>query len=168
MTTQPVGVSLRITAGLTDVFLAMLPLGLMFAVGLFLTDMGRDPRQATESVLRLLPWWALLYLSTEAFFGWTLGKRATGLVIRAIDGGPASRRALLVRWASKYVWVLITPVTATLAPALAPHVATPAWLVGLGGFFLASRPSRQALWDVLARTAVYPRNTANAGRPAGS
>lgn len=165
MRTEAVGMSLRIQAGVVDVLLAVFPsIALAFAVGLFLTDIGVDPLHTTRPLLRTLPLWVIAYLSTEAFFGWTFGKRAAKVVVRAVDGGPASLRRLLVRWVAKYFWVLIGPLGSQL-PTPLPNVTTAAWLLGLGGFLFALRPGHQALWDMLAGTAVYPSRAVPTERP---
>jgi uncharacterized RDD family membrane protein YckC len=104
----------------------------------------------------------LLWFGTEALWAATPGKRLLGLRIGTADGQPAPRSRLVLRWALKNVATLLALLAVLLGIALPAPAGAVAWLSNLGGLvmvggcFAALGPRRQALHDLLARTAVYP------------
>lgn len=117
----------------------------------------------------------------EVLLAWTPGKRLAGLIIARDDGRPATRRTLARRWAIKHMAVFLCAPTLILWTFLSPHnvhLPLPAFiapgvlalaiidtvltaillLLIVGGCFLAIRPHRQALHDLLGGTAVFRRD----------
>jgi uncharacterized RDD family membrane protein YckC len=76
-------------------------------------------------------------VAMEATSGATLGKRAAGLVVRTVDGRPIGFGAALVRGVLKPVLVLTV----------------------VGYLVIAWHRRRQALYDMVAGTAVYRRDS---------
>jgi uncharacterized RDD family membrane protein YckC len=115
-------------------------------------------RQVSLTMLGLSPVWLLAYVLTEAVFGRTLGKKLVGIVVRVADGRRASPGVLLLRWAAKFVWLLIGPLLRTvgkLGPGVGDPIVYVTWVIALIGFAWAARSARQALWDKVAGTAVF-------------
>lgn len=104
----------------------------------------------TSLMLSLL---SLPYNLLEALFGWTPGKLAVGLRVRALDGSPASLSQVLWRWLIKHNAVLLGLLTLTGIPfsALSPFGQLAIFL----GCFLALGPARQSLHDLASATAVF-------------
>jgi uncharacterized RDD family membrane protein YckC len=114
----------------------------------------------------------------EVLLAATPGKRLAGLVIAAENGDPATRGALLKRWAAKQVavffaaptvvlWTLLSPynihwplydfvAAGVLVLAIIDTILTAILLfMAIGGCFLALGPGRQTLHDKLSGTALY-------------
>lgn len=105
----------------------------------------------------MLLFWLIgtFYGLIEAVTGQSPGKMAMGLIIRTHNGSPAPQSTLFYRYFLKNISLILS-----LAAGLTGLV----FLVPLGeflglivflGFFLALGESRQALHDVIAKTAVY-------------
>lgn len=171
----------------------LLDLGLFTAaIHLFLfVDVYVNLRTAVNNfgVVSLLGGAFLLigYGLSELLMAATPGKRLAGLVIAAEDGTPASRRALLKRWAVKQIavffacpmmvlWTLLSPYNYRV---ILPHYVLPGvvalavidtilvsvlLLSVIGGCFLALGPLRQTLHDKLAGTAVFRADDVLAAR----
>jgi len=93
---------------------------------------------------------ALAYTLIEAFTGASPGKRVMGLQVAREDGSQGDIQLYLLRWALKnsgglLQWVL--PVISSLVS-----------LVFLFGCFAALGDKRQALHDILGKTAVYKKS----------
>lgn len=131
------------------------------------------------------------YGTLEVLLATTPGKRACGLIIASEDGQPATRRALLKRWAVKHspvfacaptliLWTLVSPynyhakLPDFVAHAVHIFAVVDTYLTSLllimviAGCFLSLTASRQTLHDAIARTALLPRKdllAKNAFRP---
>jgi uncharacterized RDD family membrane protein YckC len=137
------------------------------------------PQQATLplTLVEIIRWiMVLLYAASEVLFATSPGKWMTRIMTRRADGMPASRRQLLVRSAIKCSPLLVMGVSAAMedlaqlptwgasSPMRSLLFATArhtfmlanalAWGVMLGGL-LALLPSRRALHDWIAGTAVF-------------
>ncbi len=108
----------------------------------------------------MLLFWLLgvFYGLIEAVTGQSPGKMVMGLIIRTHDGSPAPQSTLFYRYFLKNISLILS---------LAGGMTGLAFLIPLGdflglivflGFFMVLGASRQALHDVMAKTAVYTRN----------
>ncbi|HKK51691.1 MAG TPA: RDD family protein [Myxococcota bacterium] len=97
----------------------------------------------------------VLYNLIEAFTGASPGKRVLGLVVGSAEGTAATQGTLMARYAVKNAQLLIA-LLAIVAPILAP-LSPLAGLVVFGGCFAALGVGRQALHDMIVKTAVYAR-----------
>jgi uncharacterized RDD family membrane protein YckC len=119
------------------------------------------------------------YAGIEAVRGAALGKLLLKMRIANEDGSEAGVPRLLLRAMLKFLPLILTffalPVVllldswieglanAQIVTGVAVLVGM-VWLSVLGGFCLSLGPSRQALHDVIADTAVYPVDTLKMGR----
>lgn len=80
--------------------------------------------------------------------GGTPMKRAFGIaVVRADDGADVTWSQAIVRWATWAIWAIV-PFLSLLGPIV---------LVVASTVFLFTRPRREAVWDLVARTLVVER-----------
>lgn len=93
---------------------------------------------------------ALAYTLIEAFTGASPGKRVMGLQIAHQDGAAGDTKLYLMRWALKNCGSILNLVL--------PVVANIASLVFFFGCFAALGENRQALHDMIAKTAVYKKS----------
>ena len=103
----------------------------------------------------------LAYWFTEVMNGASPGKMIMGLKIAAADGGAASQDVLLKRYFVKQAAGFIFLVAAVLNIIIIHGLLVLAGaLVGLGlafgSLYIVLRPEKQALWDQMANTAVFP------------
>jgi uncharacterized RDD family membrane protein YckC len=99
-----------------------------------------------------------VYFLVEGFTGYTLGKLLLGIRVASADGRQAPVSQLLARFAMKNINFLCTVLAALTGVAL---LATLGNLLGLAifvGCFFVLGASRQALHDMVAKTAVYPKD----------
>ena len=92
---------------------------------------------------------ATLYTLIEAFTGASPGKRAMGLHIGKADGTRGDVQLYLIRWALKNSGNLLT--------FILPAIANLASLVFFFGCFATLGEKRQALHDIIAKSAVYKK-----------
>ncbi len=99
-----------------------------------------------------------VYFLVEGFTGFTLGKLLLGIRVGTAAGTRAPTSQLLMRYALKNINFLCTVLAALLGVSL---LATIGNLLGLAifvGCFFVLGASRQALHDMVAKTAVYPKD----------
>lgn len=98
-----------------------------------------------------------VYFLVEGFTGYTLGKLALGIRIANDDGTAAGVGKLLFRYVVKNSGSVLR----VLAVVTGVHVLAPlgglAWLIIIVGCFLTLGVKRQAIHDMVAKTAVYPK-----------
>jgi uncharacterized RDD family membrane protein YckC len=164
----------RIGSAAIDFVLLFLAAVMQFAIGFGIAS-------ATHRLVGAGFWIACSNLIVFAIIAWetrsarTMGKAATGLCVRRVDGNPASYRQLLGRTALKYLapilfWMAFVPIL--LASEWLPVRATSdsvrfmvlATVVAIGlaaalnilGFLAAfSSPERRTLIDMITGTAVF-------------
>ncbi len=101
---------------------------------------------------------AIIYFLLEGFTGYTLGKLLLGIRIASADGTQAPVSQLLMRYALKNINYLCIVLAAVVGLRV---LATVGNLLGLAifiGCFFVLGASRQALHDMIAKTAVYPKD----------
>ena len=164
-----VGFALRLGAFAIDaVFVVILSIVAVPAIGAML-GAGFAPQDASLAASLTMAPGAVIgaaYFLIEGFTGASIGKMILKLKVGRPDGRMGSVGLFLLRWAIKNVGNLVAIVGAALAlGTLSPGL--PIFLIGAGnvlglvialGCLLALRKSKQALHDVLARTAVYRRD----------
>ncbi|MGH7645432.1 MAG: RDD family protein [Gemmatimonadales bacterium] len=99
-----------------------------------------------------------VYFLVEGFTGYTLGKLLLGIRVASADGRQAPISQLLTRFALKNINFLCTMLALLTGVAL---LRTIGGLMGLAifvGCFFVLGASRQALHDMIAKTAVYPKD----------
>src|SRR3954468_18913622 len=96
------------------------------------------------------------YFLVEAFTGYSLGKLAVGLRIGSADGTLASTQKLLIRFACKHVHFVLG-VLGLLTLGLLTTLGSILGVVSFFGCFAALGDKKQALHDMIAGTAVYPK-----------
>lgn len=92
---------------------------------------------------------ALAYTLIEAFTGASPGKRVMGLQVAREDGSPGDVQLYLLRWALKN--------SGSLLQFVLPLISSLVSLVFFFGCFAALGEKRQALHDIIAKTAVYKK-----------
>ncbi len=92
---------------------------------------------------------ALAYTLIEAFTGASPGKRVLGLQIAKADGTAGDLSFYLLRWAVKN--------SGSLLNLVLPAIASLASLVFFFGCFAALGEKRQALHDMVVKSAVYKK-----------
>ncbi|GIV56644.1 MAG: hypothetical protein KatS3mg040_1412 [Candidatus Kapaibacterium sp.] len=101
---------------------------------------------------------ALLYSLMEIAYGATLGKMALGIKIANADATTASTGTLATRWFIKSGLASLLNLLATLtAASILSTLATIVGIVIFIGCFFVLGANRQALHDMIAKTAVYRR-----------
>lgn len=116
------------------------------------------------SVVYGAPFAFLLVTLSGAFFGATPGKWLLRLHVISADDRPATHRMLLVRWAVKSVGLWGLVVALVVGKSAVAAVAVILGAVVLLGFLAALGPTRQALHDRLAGTAVTSTGVARRER----
>jgi len=169
----------RLGAFLVDLAIFAAIIHLFFAIDVLL---NLTTRLNNFGIISLLGGALLLigYGTLEVFLATTPGKRACGLIIASEDGQPATRRALIKRWAVKHspvfacaptliLWTLISPynyhakLPDFVAHAVHIFAVVDTYLTSLllimvmAGCFFGLTASRQTLHDSIARTALFPR-----------
>ena len=99
-----------------------------------------------------------LIMLLEAFTGQTIGKMMLGIKNGDADGAAASTGKLLGRAAIKYIGTLCTILAGVTGIAM---ISTAGSLLGFAvfiGCFLALGANKQALHDMIAKTAVYNKS----------
>jgi uncharacterized RDD family membrane protein YckC len=92
---------------------------------------------------------ALAYTLIEAFTGASPGKRVMGLQVVREDGSPGDVQLYLLRWALKN--------SGSLLQFVLPLISSLVSLVFFFGCFAALGDKKQALHDIIAKTAVYKK-----------
>ena len=90
-----------------------------------------------------------LYTFIEAFTGASPGKRVMGLQVAKADGSAGEVSLYLLRWALKN--------SGSILNFILPAIASLASLVFFFGCFAALGEKRQALHDIIAKSAVYKK-----------
>ncbi len=104
-----------------------------------------------------------LYFATEIFTGYTLGKYLLGIQIYDENKIKPSLKASLIRFSLKssyFILITLSFVFLFIAPVLYLVFSTAALLIGTVftlGYFAALGAKKQALHDILSKTAVYRR-----------
>lgn len=93
---------------------------------------------------------ALAYTLIEAFTGASPGKRVMGLQVAREDGSQGDIQLYLLRWALKN--------SGSLLQFVLPLISSLVSLVFFFGCFAALGDKRQALHDILGKTAVYKKS----------
>ena len=104
---------------------------------------------AKDATLVLAGILGLAYTLIEAFTGASPGKRVMGLQVAREDGSKGDVQLYLVRWALKN--------SGSLLQFVLPLISTLASLVFFFGCFAALGDKKQALHDIIAKTAVYKK-----------
>jgi uncharacterized RDD family membrane protein YckC len=99
-----------------------------------------------------------LYFLVEGFTGWTLGKLMLGIQIANADGTRAPIGTLLLRYAIKNSNSVLKLLALVSGVSLFSTLGGIAGIVIFIGCFFALGRERQALHDMIAKTAVYPRS----------
>ncbi|MGH7674744.1 MAG: RDD family protein [Gemmatimonadales bacterium] len=99
-----------------------------------------------------------VYFLVEGFTGFTLGKLLLGIRVGSADGTQAPVSQLLKRYALKNISFLSTLLAAVTGVALINTVGSLLGLAIFIGCFFVLGANRQALHDMLAKTAVYPKD----------
>ena len=160
------GFGWRLLAALIDVLIVFgfgcIVLSLTGA-GMVLTGRGRPIAAPTTGawiggIISAL--FGLAYFSTEIFMAASPGKMILKMTIGSDTGViPAPQDQLIKRWAIKHSASLLNLVAAITTLRLFSWLAFLAALVIIVGCFFALGVNKQALHDVLARTAVYGATT---------
>ncbi|MFW5800956.1 MAG: RDD family protein, partial [Spirochaeta sp.] len=101
----------------------------------------------------------LLYWSTELLFGWSAGKRLTGISVAAMDGTPGNIGLYLSRFIFKQAGLLLLVAGFLTGVWWLPILAVAVQGIVMAGFLRVLGPRRRALHDVLSGTAVYYRRS---------
>lgn len=99
-----------------------------------------------------------VYFLIEGFTGYTLGKYLLGIRVANADGTRASTGALLTRYAAKNVNFLLSLAAGLSGIAALSKIGGILGFVIFIGFFFVLGANRQGFHDMLAKTAVYPRD----------
>ena len=97
----------------------------------------------------------LAYMSLEVVKAATPGKMLLKLKIRAADGSEADQNTLITRFAVKNAGALLNILAAITTVGMLASLGSLAGLVVGLGCFLVLGAAKQALHDVVAKTAVY-------------
>jgi uncharacterized RDD family membrane protein YckC len=106
-----------------------------------------------------IPVFATLYALLEGFVGATIGKMILGLKIGNDDGTKAGVGKLLLRYAIKNIASLVSVVAAIIGVAFLQQIGSVLGLIIFIGCFLTLGSAKQALHDMIAKTAVYPKKS---------
>ena len=139
------GILKRFVAAVLD---AVVLIGLCVGVSLALMFAPKIAAIASSLV-------ALAYMATEIFFAQTPGKRVLGLTVTKPDGTPATREALIKRYAVKNASGFLSLAAAITGVMLLSVVGGVIGLAVFAAAFLMLRPDRLAGHDIVAGTAVY-------------
>jgi len=93
---------------------------------------------------------AIGYTFIEAFTGASPGKRVMGLQVAREDGSAGDTKLYLLRWALKN--------SGSLLQFVLPVISTVVSLVFFFGCFATLSDKKQALHDIIAKTAVYKKD----------
>ena len=167
------GFGIRFVAYLIDLVIMIFVIGgfvSLIIAGSFTVSMGTPNTTAgqaatagamrTATILGTLL--ALGYASLEIFMAQSVGKMLLKLKIADQSGAPAPMNQLITRYAIKYSASLIGLIVAITGIAVLGWLQTAVGLVIFVGCFLAFGQARQALHDMLAKTAVFGAATATA------
>lgn len=132
----------------------------------FWSSMGTDPEAAQLYQDRLMPLSFVLtaiYFFMELLLAASPGKLMLGLRIANLDGNPATTMQLLIRVLYKNSGNLIAMLLFAASLYVAPYTT---FISVLGfavfiGFLFALSDKRQALQDIIAKTAVYKTSNLN-------
>ena len=169
MFTNRIGFGPRFGATLLDILFVILlstPLTLMGGLAAtFISALGLDALASEEDAAAftmigigagilatavLIGILAMAYTLIEAFTGASPGKRVMGLQVAREDGSKGDVQLYLVRWALKN--------SGNLLQFVLPLISTLASLVFFFGCFAALGDKKQALHDIIAKTAVYKKS----------
>ncbi len=105
------------------------------------------------------PVFAFLYFLLEGFIGATIGKMILGLKIGNDDGTKAGVGKLLLRYIIKNIASVLAILAGIVGVTLISRIGSLLGLVVFIGCFLALGSSKQALHDMIVKTAVYPKKS---------
>jgi uncharacterized RDD family membrane protein YckC len=108
-----------------------------------------------------------LYMSVEVWTDRTPGKRLLGLVVASEDGHPAASGARVARYLVKNCHLLLASLASLSGMWFVGLLAPLATLVVAAGGTMILMSQRQALHDVIAKTAVLRRQPLRDERPGG-
>ena len=98
-----------------------------------------------------------LYFLTEIFLGASAGKLLTGLRIAGANGEPLALQKRLLRYAAKHPHFLLGTVGSLTGLSALTSLGGVLGLIAFCGCFAAISEKRQALHDLIAGTAVFPK-----------
>ena len=98
---------------------------------------------------------SLIWVIWEGLTGQALGKLLLKIRVKSADGSNAGVDRLLTRAAIKYISSILQIVAAVTGISLIGNLGSLAGVVIFVGCFLVLGQNRQALHDILAKTAVY-------------
>ena len=100
---------------------------------------------------------SILYFLVEGFTGYTLGKFILGIRVGTADGKKADISLYLLRYALKNIGTIFTMVAGFVGISMLGTVGSILSLVFFVGCFFALAEKKQALHDIIVKTAVYPK-----------
>lgn len=167
MFSNRIGFGPRLGAALLDIvfiIILLVPISLLGVGAGLAAAMGMDAAGSDEAeALALLGMGAgavamiliagvvgLAYTLIEAFTGASPGKRVMGLQVAQEDGGAGDTKLYLLRWALKN--------SGSLLQFVLPVISSLVSLVFFFGCFAALGDKRQALHDIIGKTAVYKKS----------
>jgi uncharacterized RDD family membrane protein YckC len=162
-----IGFGPRLGAALLDIvfiIILLVPISLLGVGAGLAAAMGMDAAGSDEAeALALLGMGAgavamiliagvvgLAYTLIEAFTGASPGKRVMGLQVAQEDGSAGDTKLYLLRWALKN--------SGSLLQFVLPVISSLVSLVFFFGCFAALGDKRQALHDIIGKTAVYKKS----------
>jgi len=167
MFSNRIGFGPRLGAALLDIvfiIILLVPISLLGVGAGLAAAMGMDAAGSDEAeALALLGMGAgavamiliagvvgLAYTLIEAFTGASPGKRVMGLQVAQEDGSAGDTKLYLLRWALKN--------SGSLLQFVLPVISSLVSLVFFFGCFAALGDKRQALHDIIGKTAVYKKS----------
>ena len=167
MFSNRIGFGPRLGAALLDIvfiIILLVPISLLGVGAGLAAAMGMDAAGSDETeALALLGMGAgavamiliagvvgLAYTLIEAFTGASPGKRVMGLQVAQEDGSAGDTKLYLLRWALKN--------SGSLLQFVLPVISSLVSLVFFFGCFAALGDKRQALHDIIGKTAVYKKS----------
>ncbi len=110
------------------------------------------------ALMIVLPLIYVVYFLIEGLTGITLGKLILGIKIANQDGTAASVGTLITRWAIKSSGNILTALGAILGVSFLGTIGSIVGLVIFIGCFVALGANKQALHDIVAKTAVFKKS----------
>lgn len=113
---------------------------------------------AIMALIVVLPLTYVVYYLIEGLTGITLGKLILGIKVANEDGTTAQVGSLITRWAVKSSGNILTLLGAVLSVSILGTVGGILGLVIFIGCFLVLGAKKQALHDMVAKTAVFKKS----------
>ncbi len=154
-----IGFGPRLGAWLIDAVVVCVAIVLIGPVlgGLFgAAAMSEAARQTGDSAAQGAAAGGLIGFLVEGITGYTVGKIALGLRVGSADGTLAPMQKLLIRFACKHVHFVLGVLGLVTFSALGT-LGSVLGVVAFFGCFAAPGDKKQALHDMIAGTAVYPK-----------